>query len=474
MTENSKETNMKTMIKTLAMLLAVLSSPIAMADIDITGTWQGDLAINSYSELRIQFIISQDTDDSYAVVLHTPGMGNIKNVEANEVVYNAGNLKVDVAELNGSFEGVVREGKIEGEWKQEGTSFPLVLMSDEKPTLTEEEMGTLLGTWKGKPVSPEGATMEMPDPTCFFQFEMSEQGVLTGIMSVPEFGIPDSTLSDIGIRDGIFSFEISDGTQEFIGELTDNKIIGKLKYPFNPNAIQLITLVKVEEKVPVYNLVLPEEIKDQLIGSWNGILKMPGPMETTTVAVFRFEISKHGDFLGFVDMLGGSGLKITEANMSDGKLILKLKSIRGEVTGSILTDKIVGEWTEEMGSTPLTLDRGPYVAPEYTLNLPEETMTQLMGKWNGKFDDRDVAIWFEKAENGDFKGFAKMPMFGGSNDKPIMEASVSEGKLTLKIGGEIPLEFTADLSGDQLAGNLKETTMGINVPLTMVKERPES
>lgn len=465
---------MKTMIKTLAMLLAVLSSPIAMADIDITGTWQGDLAVNSYSELRIQFIISQDADDSYAVVLNTPGMGNIKNVEANEVVYNAGNLKIDVAELNGSFEGVVKDGKIEGEWKQEGTSFPLILMSDEKPTLTEEEMDTLLGTWKGKPVSPEGATMEMPDPTCFFQFEMSEQGVFTGIMSVPEFGIPDSTLSDIGIRDGIFSFEISDGSQEFKGELADNKIIGRLKYPLNPNSIQLITLVKVEEKVPVYNLDLPKEIKDQLIGSWNGMMKMPGPMETTTVVVFRFEISKHGDFLGFVDMLGGSGLKITEANMSDGKLVLKLKSIRGEFTGSISAAEIAGEWTEEMGITPLTLNRGPYIPPEYTLNLPEETMTQLAGRWNGKFDDRDVALWFEKAENGDFKGFAKMSMFGGSNDKPVTEASLSEGKLTLKIGGEIPLEFTADLSGDQLAGNLKDMLMGGSYSLTLVKESRES
>lgn len=261
---------MKTFRKVLILFFAALPLNIAIANDDITGLWQGMLVIGPDTELVIQFNIGQDASGSYTAVLNTPDGGTIENVKADSVDFNAGNLKISVAELSESYEG-------------------------------------------------------------------------------------------------IFTFKI-ETMRKFKGKPADAKIIGEINLINFPDAMgSSITLVKGEYKAPVYNLNLPKEIKEQLSGKWNDILKMQA-MQTISMAVeFRFETSENKDFSGFEDMpgKGGSGLPITDANMSDGKLFLAVKSLRGEFIGEIIADKLVGDWSQTGGgSTPMTLNRGGYVAPE--------------------------------------------------------------------------------------------------------------
>ena len=401
---------MKTFMKILILFFAALPLNIAIANDDIAGLWQGTLVIGPDTELVIQFNISQDASGSYTAVLNTPDGGTVENVKADSVDFNAGNLKISVAELSGSYEGIFKEGKINGEWKQEGTSFPLSLKPYEKPTLSKEDMDMLLGTWHGQPVLPEGAIIQGNVPTFLFRFEMSEQGEFTGTFTTTDMG-PQEPISNIGISDGIFTFKI-DNSQKFEGKLTDGKIVGEINLINIPDAMGLsITLVKGEYKAPVYNLNLPKEIKEQLSGKWNGMLKMQAMQTISMVVEFSFETSENGDFSGFADTPeeggselrikssrmqidgapmkggiqfekkisgngnssvfvdtpegGGSGLPITDANMIDGKLFLAVKALGGEFTGEILADKLVGDWTQTGGgSTPITLNRGGYVSPE--------------------------------------------------------------------------------------------------------------
>jgi len=472
---NSKETKMKSFLKNMVLLFAVLLSSIATADEDISGTWQGSLAIGPDTKLAIQFIISQTPDGSYAVVLNTPNEGNVKNVEANEVAYDAGNLKIEVTELSGSYDGVFKDGKIEGEWQQEGTSFPLTLKPYEKPTLSRKDMDMLLGTWQGKPVMPEGVMVSGELPTYLFQFEMSEQGEFTGTFTMAEMGMQGQRLTDMGVSDGIFTFKIGE-MQKFKGDLTDKEIVGVLKFMGDANFPgESLTLVKGEYEAPVYNLNLPEEIKDQLSGVWNGIHTMKLQMMDQTISMayeVRFERSEDGNFLGFLDVpeQGTSGLAITDASMNEGNLVLAVKAMGGEFTGRISEDKISGDWTQMGAETSsLILNRGKYVPPVYALNLDEEIMDRLAGKWSGKFQDIDVTFRFEKAESGDFRGFVDRPEVG-QKDLPVTDANLSEGKLTLKIKTLIPSEFIAEFSGDQLAGDWKQ--MENSTPLTLDKEKP--
>lgn len=466
---------MKTLFQMIVLLFAVLSSSITMANGDITGTWEGNLAIGPDTKLTIQFIISQNPDGSYAAVLNTPDESNVKNVPANEVVYSAGNLKVSVADLSGSYDGVLKDGEIEGQWEQMGTSFPLILKPYAKPSLSKEDMDMLLGAWQGKPVLPEGVMIASADdlPTYVFLFKMSDQGEFTGTFTMAGMGIPDQPLVDMGISDGIFTFKIGE-MRKFKGEITDNEIVGVLKMVADTNFPgESLTLVKGEYEAPVYSLNLPKEIKDQLSGEWNGTLTMKTIQTISMAVVFRFETSKNGDFLGFVKTpeQGDAEIAITDANMSDGNLVLAVKAMGGEFTGKISGDKISGDWKQEMAgsSTPLTLNRGPYVAPVYTLNLPEETMGQLSGKWNGKLHNMDIAIRFENSEKGDFQGFFDRPQTNQMG-VPLTDASLSEGKLTLKIKTPLPSEFVGELSDDKLVGDWKQ--MNNSFSLTFDKEMP--
>ena len=285
------------------------------------------------------------------------------------------------------------------------------------------------------------------------------------IMS-PQIIVPGDTYTGVLVCNMKQTTPAIDGTFEISVSVDGDKHT----FAFNR---RFTTSKQGEFEAPVYNLDLPKKIKAQLSGEWNGILTM-GMMQptTSTVYVFRFEKSKTGDFLGSIEMpeQGGVEFSITDANMSDGKLMLKVKTIEGEFIGKISGDKIAGDW-KQMGaeSTPLTLNRGTYVPPVYPLNLPEEAMDQLAGNWNGKLNNMDITIMFIETDGGDFKGFFDRPQMN-QKDLPITDASLSEGKLTLQIKTEFPSEFIGEIFGDKLIGDWKD--MGKRTLLILDKERP--
>ena len=84
---------------------------------------------------------NSNADGSYEVVLNSPEQGAIKDIKASSVSYDSGILKLDVTDLSGSYEGILKDGKFEGNWKQEGTLIPLNLKPYEKPVLSKR-------TWK--------------------------------------------------------------------------------------------------------------------------------------------------------------------------------------------------------------------------------------------------------------------------------------------------------------------------------------
>jgi len=340
-------------------------------------------------------------------------------------------------------------------------------------------MDKLLGTWHGKMVPAAGATVVGAIPTFVFRFEMSKKGEFTGFVDLPDYGAKDIPIDNMGIVDGSFIFEIPSFKADFKGKLADKEIVGELKNKAVANApSDSLTLIKGEYVAQTYKLNLPKETMNQLLGQWNGQVTIQTASLTT---VFRFEMSGNGDFVGFIDSpdQGAKGIPITDANLSDGKLTLKVASVSGEFKGKIASDKIVGDWTQAglNASTPVTLNKGAYVAPVYKLTLPKESMDQLSGKWNGKMaswdgksDPSDLIFRFEKAKNGDFKGFVDMPA-QGTTGMPVTEATLSNGKLTLKIKAAMAVEFKGQLSGDKLVGEWV-TAGAKGISLSLTKEKP--
>jgi hypothetical protein len=347
---DQEEKTMKNFIKLLVLLIAVLQLNSAMAAESIVGTWQGKLVIGPVDEMTIQFIIAQDTKGSYSALLNSLDEGSIKNIKVDSVAYASGVLKLEVDELNGSFEGVLKDGKIDGKWKQEGTSFPLVLGPYEKHTISKKDMEKLLGSWNGKLAIPGGSL------TAIFRFEMSIKGEFVGLSDWPDNGGYGAPIADMEISDGNLSLKIPIINGEYKGKFTDNKIIGEFKKPEIPVPLPL-TLEKGEL---AYTLNLPKETIEKLSGKWNGEMEAWDKKSATNKLVFRFEKSKNGDFTGFVDMpvLGAKGMPVTEATLSDGKLTLKIKAaLPSEFKGQLSGDKLAGEWKVRNDTIPLLLTK---------------------------------------------------------------------------------------------------------------------
>ena len=140
---------------------------------DIGGLWLGSLEIPGGSELRILFNISARPDGLINATMDSLDQG-VSGIPVETVTYKDDNLRLEVKSLRGIFEGTLREdGKtIEGEWKQAGSVFPLVLNHiDKMPDLRREQ----------DPVKPYPYAEEE------VVYENKEAGVkLAGTLTIPQ------------------------------------------------------------------------------------------------------------------------------------------------------------------------------------------------------------------------------------------------------------------------------------------------
>jgi fermentation-respiration switch protein FrsA (DUF1100 family) len=107
-------------------------SPPSSGDQGIEGIWLGTLKFSGM-ELRVVFKIFQNPEGKLTATLDSPDQG-AKDIPVEEVTFQNSHLRLDAKSINGIFEGDIKENKsmIEGEWKQNGVSVPLVLQRTDK------------------------------------------------------------------------------------------------------------------------------------------------------------------------------------------------------------------------------------------------------------------------------------------------------------------------------------------------------
>jgi hypothetical protein len=456
-----KEEMMKKIIMILMLLMSVLIMNNAMAADNITGTWQGKLVPAPGSEMVIQFKITQNANGSYVVVLDSPDQGAIKNIQATSVVFSDGKLKLDVTELSGAYEGVLKNGVFEGNWKQEATSIPLNLKPYEKPVLSKADMEKLAGSWFGPLKVPTG------DLTLVFRFEIKENGEYKAFLDSPDQGAAGIPVSEVELADNALTLKIAVAKAEYKGKITGDTIVGEFIQQGQPLPL---TMKKGEYK-PQVTLNLTKEIKDKLAGEWHGQLTTPRGL---IHIAFRFETSAKGDFMGFCDVLDQNvkGLPINEANFAEGKLSLKVKAVNVQYKGALANDMMTGEWAQAgLSNIPLSMKKGAYIPPAFTLNLPKETKELLKGEWHGQRKMPKgylhTSFRFETNDKGEFLGFYEV-QDQGIKDMPVTEATLKDGDLILKMQKGINIEFKGQLAGDKLTGQVTQQGV-VGTTLTMTK-----
>jgi hypothetical protein len=437
----------------LVLILSLLFCTSAIAQTDLTGTWQGKLATSPNEKMTIQFMLKKKANGLYAATLNSPDNGAIKNVPATAVKLAGDKLTIEVASLNGSYSGTVGKGTITGEWKQEGSILPLVLIPYKVPSVGT--LKPLLGEWIGE-VAPPGAGKIIT----VFRFEMTKDGKFAGFMDVPEQGAKGIPVSDVLLEGNQVTFKIANAQAEYAGKLSVNKIEGAAKQA--GQEFQL-NLVKGKYEPPAYTI--PAEDMKKLLGEWTG---STGTNKLTIV--FRFETTRTGKLAVSMDVpdQGARGVTAKDFTLKGDEIKIALPGSSGDnYTGKLSGNSMKGTFKLNNNNQELNLAKGAKYRPGIN-DIPLADMNRLLGQWVGKYAPGGptyTIIWtFEKTKDGKLSAMARAPETG-PDVFPITNISLKGDQLNFRIpatGGE----FTGKLNNNSLSGTYKASGAVLQLAVT--------
>ncbi|MBN1568166.1 MAG: hypothetical protein JXA73_09985 [Acidobacteria bacterium] len=439
----------------LFMIFGFLFCSSAFAQTDLNGTWQGKLAIDQNTKMTIQFIFTRRADGSYGVVLNSPDSGGIKNVAATSVKYAAGKLTVEVANLSGTYVGTVAKGTMTGEWRQQGSTLPLVLTPYKKPEAAA--LKPLLGRWEGKFAPPGSGEL-----TIVFRFETAKDGNIAGFLDVPEQGAKGIPIGDVVLEGSRISLKIPSLGFDYTGKLIRDGMDGSFK---QSGAEFELDLSKGKYQPPPLNV--PVETMNTLLGKWAGKLDIPG--DVLHNIILRFEKTKDGRLFAYWDCpeRGSVGGRVADVVLKLDQFSCRIPATGGKFAGKLVKDTISGTYETAGKQYQLNLVKGAKYEPQVAqLDIPAEVMNQLLGRWTCKLGGLSIIFRFEQNPDGKNAIFIDIPEQNVKGLR-ILKASMKDGNLWMKMSGS---EYTGKISGDKIDGSLKLLEQGGNsIPLPLTK-----
>ena len=438
----------------IILILGFLSSGSAMAQTDITRTWQGKMDLSPEQKLTIQFIITKKDDGSYSAVLNSPDTGAIKDIAADSVTYKDGILDIDVKSLSGSYSGKIADNVITGEWKQPGSTFKMVLTPYDKPK--EVPTDPLLGEWVGK-LAIQGLKL-----TVVFKYNKDKDGKFTGFLDIPEQNASNLPVTDVTLAGDEVNFAVPAAGLKYRGKLDGENIPGHLIQ----NTMEMeLNFKKGKYEPPPKMLDVSAEAMKKLKGEWTGKMTF---VEGLPLSVrIRFEDTKEGKSRAFLDIPSQNqkDIPLSDVVLKEDKLSLKVGLPRYE--GTLKDNVISGQYIIANMKFELNLTRGAKledIVPE--INIPEDIMKKLSGRWTGKIANANTVLTFKVDGSG--KNVALIEYTDQKSPAaPFLRASVTGGNvLSLKTPAA---EFNGELKDKKIEGIWK--TFGSAIPATFEKEK---
>lgn len=326
-----------------AVLIACFAGA-ASAQQDISGTWQGNLAVAPDQNLTIHFVLTRAADGTYSGMVTSPDMGGIKDIPANTVSFEANRLVMTVDELSGAYDGTLANGTLTGEWRQEGSAFPLVLSPYERPVLSQAAIDFLTGEWSGKLETPVGISL-----TIVLRFETSADGQFVGFLDSPDQGARGIPMTDLQFVDNSLSVNVPRVQGVFTATATADALTGTWSQGGGQTPL---ALTRGAYTPTVTALGLTGATFGRLAGTWKGQL---GPLEL----MIRFERAEGGESVGYLDVpaQGASNVPVTEASLTGDQLTLRIAAIGATYTAALAGSELSGQWQQGPVNNPLTLTR---------------------------------------------------------------------------------------------------------------------
>jgi hypothetical protein len=345
----------------VALLLQVVPAAVhAAAAQNLSGVWQGKLAVDASNSLTVQFTFSKDSNGAYTAVLNSPDNPTIKNAATSGVSWDGTNLKLTVPSLSGSFAGTLKDGKVAGQWTQPGANLPLVLAPYQKPVVTAAAARSIAGSWTGV------LTVGPVTQNLAFQFKQGAGGALEGTFGIPDQGVNGVHATNVVFENGELSLKVQIGPQllDYKGKLAGDQITGFLKATGLPPDGVAVNLKRGEYKVVAPPLKLSAEAFAAVKGKWQGAMEVPLPAQAAAAAsapksvkvniTVRFETNDKKEYIGYLLVTepgqanagNTPGFPISEAQFVDGKLTLKAPAAAIDYSGTVSGNTIAGRWVQ--------------------------------------------------------------------------------------------------------------------------------
>lgn len=425
-------------------LFCISSSTIAQGD--LTGTWEGILAVTPDQQIDVQFIFARNDDGTYSALLNAPDQPSLNNIPVDTVTIDQNNLSMSVSAVSGEYQGTLGESSINGTWSQQGTSFELNLAPYVEPVLDREGFNRIAGSWIGTLRPVPGGELEF---SVIVRIEENETGEFVGFLSVPEQGGNNIPVDTIELDGDELTIEISQAQAEITGMLDGESFSGS----WNQVGQSLeLNLEKGEYEVP--GLEIAAEDFAAIEGTWTGQI---GPLNV----VFRFIESDDG-FLAFLDSpdQGATDIPINTLSVQGNQLNLEMAALAASYSAIIGAEEISGSWSQAGQTMTLTLSRGDYL-PFATLS--DQARERLNGEWHGTVNDTDLIFRFENTGD-EFTAVLDIPSLN-TNNVPVSNISLNGENLEFTVPG-IGAEYSATGNGNEYSGDWSRAGNSNSLTLT--------
>lgn len=418
----------------MQLLSTLLFCHIAFAQTNISGIWEGVLAVAPGQEIEVRFTFELAADGSYSGVLNAPDQPSLTNIPIDSVALTGDDITFLVSAVSGEYSGMLAAETITGVWSQAGTSFDLNLTPYEEPVLTAETFALIEGSWVATLRPIPGGELEL---TVILRFEESEAGVYRGFFSVPEQGASDIPIDSIEVDGTKLTAAVSQARIEISGNVTGDTIDAEFK-----QAGQILAAAFSRGAYEQAGLPISPLDYARISGPWNGSLN-------GMTLVIRVE-QENDRYIAFMDSpdQGAANIPIGEMAIAGDTLTFAITAMNGSYSGDIGVDGISGTWTQAGSSNPLTLQRGAYIA---NADVPATTRERLSGIWRGTVNNTELIFQFADSAEAGFSATIAIPSLG-AGPMPLSDISLEDNALSFTVSG-IQASFAGTLEGSQITGD---------------------
>lgn len=422
------------------------------ANASLSGTWEGKLQIAPDSMVTVQFIIERGAEDEkYKAFLNVPNESSLRNIPATALLIDGSKMTLTIDEVGGRFVGSISDTELDGQWMQQGASFPLKLSPYVEVQLSEAQQRQLLGQWHG--------TLNIPRTSrklaMVFNITLDDKQKLMASLDSPDQALQNITFDEVHFRDNAIMLKVANPDMSYHGILSDVGFTGE----WTQGGSAPLNMVK--GMYIGHGLDVPANVREQLTGSWYG------QIGNAITIVFRFESREDGLLGAYLDSpdQGKLAVPISDVSMSGNKIKLVIDGFNSVFSGQVSAGKLSGDLVQDGNTNAVILQRGIYQLP--TIQVPAIDEQNLTGLWKGIAGNTELLFRFKRDEDGEFRGYLDIPS-QYLRDMPLDGVKINSGgeQFSFVVKG-IGAQFDGSLIADKADGSW--TMPGFLFPLVLEK-----